>query len=88
MRYVDGHVDFPLVLRGPYGNHLDGDSFTGPFEDGTLKGHVDLARLRAGHAGGAFWSVFAPCPKNGTDFSDANYADSKGSVTPLLTASC
>lgn len=87
MRYVDGHVDFPLVLRGYYGNHLDGDSFTGPFEDGTLKGHVDLARLRAGHAGGAFWSVFAPCPKNGTDFSDANYADSKSSVTPLLTAS-
>ncbi|KAK0758705.1 hypothetical protein N5P37_009104 [Trichoderma harzianum] len=73
---IDGHVDFPLVLRGYYGNHLDGDSFTGPFEDGTLKGHVDLARLRAGRAGGAFWSVFAPCPKNGTDFSDANYADS------------
>ncbi|KAK1237593.1 hypothetical protein MKX07_006721 [Trichoderma sp. CBMAI-0711] len=73
---IDGHVDFPLVLRGPYGNHLTGDDFTGPFENGTLKGHVDLARLRAGRAGGAFWSVYAPCPANGTDFSDDNYADS------------
>ncbi|KAL7949202.1 membrane dipeptidase domain-containing protein [Trichoderma barbatum] len=73
---IDGHVDFPLVLRAYYGNHLDGDSFTTPFENGTLKGHVDLARLRAGRAGGAFWSVYAPCPANGTDFSDATYADS------------
>lgn len=37
-------------------------------------GHVDIPRLRAGHNGGAFWSVFWPCPANGTDYSDANYA--------------
>ncbi|UKZ83630.1 hypothetical protein TrVFT333_011439 [Trichoderma virens FT-333] len=73
---IDGHVDFPLVLRSYYGNHLDGESFSAPFENGTLMGHVDLARLRAGRSGGAFWSVFAPCPENGTDYSDANYADS------------
>ncbi|RFU73462.1 membrane dipeptidase [Trichoderma arundinaceum] len=73
---IDGHVDFPLVLRGFYGNHLDSDEFSDPFENGTLKGHVDLARLRAGRAGGAFWSVYAPCPENGTDFSDENYAAS------------
>ncbi|KAL7928606.1 membrane dipeptidase domain-containing protein [Trichoderma chlorosporum] len=73
---IDGHVDFPIALRGLYGNHLDGESFSAPFENGTLLGHVDLARLRAGRSGGAFWSVFAPCPENGTDFSDANYANS------------
>lgn len=28
-------------------------------------------------SGGAFWSVFWPCPENGTDFSDENYQPSK-----------
>lgn len=39
--------------------------------------HVDLPRLKEGRNGGAFWSAFVPCPKNGTDFSDENYADCK-----------
>ncbi|KAL7797444.1 membrane dipeptidase domain-containing protein [Trichoderma ceciliae] len=73
---IDGHVDFAIILRMSYGNHLDSDEFSRPFENGTLQGHVDLARLRAGRAGGAFWSVYAPCPENGTDFSDENYAAS------------
>lgn len=37
-------------------------------------GHVDIPRLKAGKAGGAFWSAFVECPANGSDFSDANYA--------------
>lgn len=37
-------------------------------------GHVDLPRLRAGMNGGAFWSVFWPCPENGSDYSDGAYA--------------
>lgn len=36
-------------------------------------GHVDLPRLRAGMNGGAFWSVFWPCPSKGQDYSDDNY---------------
>ena len=39
-----------------------------------MPSHVDIPRLKEGKSGGAFWSVFAPCPKNGTDFTDANYA--------------
>lgn len=39
--------------------------------------HVDLPRLAEGKNGGAFWSAFVPCPKNGLDFSDENYADCK-----------
>ena len=39
-------------------------------------GQIDLPRLRRGKVGGAFWSVFAPCPANGTDMSDENYAAS------------
>ena len=47
--------------------------------------HVDLPRLREGLNGGAFWSVYVPCPANGTDFSDENYAESKrrSSVTTV-----
>lgn len=37
-------------------------------------GQVDLPRLDAGRVGGSFWSAFVPCPANGSDFSDANYA--------------
>ncbi len=37
--------------------------------------HVDLPRLKKGKNGGAFWSAFVPCPANGTDFSDENYAE-------------
>ncbi|KAH6648882.1 membrane dipeptidase [Truncatella angustata] len=40
-----------------------------------LPSHVDLPRLREGQNGGAFWSVYAPCPKNGSDWSDDNYKD-------------
>lgn len=38
---------------------------------------MDLPRLREGQNGGAFWSVFVPCPANGSDFSDENYATSR-----------
>ncbi len=39
--------------------------------------HTDLPRLKDGKVGGAFWSAFTPCPKNGMDFSDGNYADGR-----------
>lgn len=73
---IDGHVDFPLVLRLVYGNKIEGSAFREAFENGTLPGHVDLHRLRQGASGGAFWSVYAPCPKDDSDFSDENYATS------------
>lgn len=52
-------------------------NFTEPFEKGGMLGHVDIPRLREGQNGGAFWSVFVPCPENGSDFSDENYAASQ-----------
>ncbi|PQK11723.1 hypothetical protein BB8028_0003g03470 [Beauveria bassiana] len=73
---IDGHVDFPVLLRGRYGNRIEDAEFKQAFENGTLLGHVDLHRLRQGASGGAFWSVYAPCPKHGDDFSDGNYAAS------------
>lgn len=76
-RSPDGHVDFPLVLRAFYRNRIYSEDFRQAFENGTVSGHVDLKRLRDGRSGGAFWSVYSPCPENGTDFSDENYAASE-----------
>jgi membrane dipeptidase len=75
--FSDGHVDFPLVVRALFGNRIYNPDFSEPFENGDLKSHVDLKRLRDGQSGGAFWSVYAPCPANYSDFSDENYASSK-----------
>ncbi|KAK3494082.1 membrane dipeptidase-domain-containing protein [Neurospora crassa] len=70
---IDGHNDLPILLRAAFKNHINDKNFTTGWEDGTLPGHVDLARLRAGMNGGAFWSLFWPCPANGSDFSEENY---------------
>lgn len=47
--------------------------------------HTDLPRLKEGKVGGSFWSAFTPCPKNGTDFSDRNYAAGR-SICAHLTS--
>ncbi|KAJ5194535.1 uncharacterized protein N7498_007973 [Penicillium cinerascens] len=73
---IDGHDDFPIFIRQFYHNHIHESNFTKSFADGTLGGHVDLLRLKRGHVGGTFWSVFVPCPADWTDFSDENYAAS------------
>ncbi|VBB75966.1 Putative dipeptidase 1 precursor [Podospora comata] len=70
---IDGHNDLAILLRAYYNNHIYDDNFTKPFTKGGLTGHVDIPRLRAGMNGGAFWSVFWPCPSNGSDFSDSSY---------------
>ena len=66
-----------MMVRLAVQNRIYNKNFTDPFENGTLEGHVDLPRLKDGKVGGTFWSVFVECPKDGMDFSDANYAASK-----------
>ncbi|RDW77241.1 dipeptidase-2 [Coleophoma cylindrospora] len=73
---IDGHNDLAILVRFLYNNHIYDDEFKKPFEEGGSPAHVDLPRLIKGKSGGAFWSAFVPCPANGTDFSDANYAKS------------
>ncbi|KAI1166401.1 dipeptidase [Nemania serpens] len=73
---IDGHNDLAILIRALYGNHIYGKNFTEPFTKGGMAYHTDLPRLKQGQNGGAFWSVFAPCPANGTDYSDENYAAS------------
>lgn len=65
---IDGHNDLPILLRAIYGNHIYNESFRDPFENGKSPGHVDLVRLREGLNGGAFWSVYWPCPNKMLDF--------------------
>ncbi|MCJ1401688.1 hypothetical protein MMC11_004905 [Xylographa trunciseda] len=72
---IDGHNDLAIMVRYLYNNQIYSKNFTEPFEKGGLKFHVDLPRLKAGKSGGAFWSAFVGCPKNGSDFSDTNYAE-------------
>ncbi|OKL56653.1 hypothetical protein UA08_08298 [Talaromyces atroroseus] len=62
---IDGHNDWPHLIRGFYDNRLDER-----FDSGrSLVGHVDLERLRKGMSGGAFWSVYVDCPAT-DDFAD------------------
>lgn len=70
---IDGHNDLPILLRAIYGNHIYNESFRDPFENGKSPGHVDLVRLREGLNGGAFWSVYWPCPNKMLDFEDEIY---------------
>ena len=63
------------MLRFLYGNKIYEKNFTKRFEHGGLEFHVDIPRLRAGKSGGAFWSAYVQCPKNGTDFSDGTYVE-------------
>ncbi|OAA63437.1 Peptidase M19, renal dipeptidase [Niveomyces insectorum RCEF 264] len=65
LTYIDGHNDWPHLIRGFYDNKLDGRF--GPGND--LVGHVDLKRLRRGKSGGAFWSVYVDCPTS-DDYND------------------
>ncbi|KAI9841458.1 MAG: hypothetical protein M1837_000676 [Sclerophora amabilis] len=70
---IDGHNDLAILIRFLYNNHIYNETFTKPFEQGGFPHHVDIPRLREGNVGGAFWSAFVPCPKDGSDFSDENY---------------
>ena len=72
---LDGHNDLASLIRYAFQNNIYDKNFTDKWENGGLPGQVDLPRVKDGKIGGAFWSAFVLCPKNGSDFSDANYAE-------------
>lgn len=74
---IDGHNDLAILIRELYNNHIYDEKFQKLFSEGGMPAHVDLPRLKEGKVGGAFWSAFIPCPKNGSDFSNENYAQCK-----------
>ncbi|KAK1243196.1 hypothetical protein MKX07_003824 [Trichoderma sp. CBMAI-0711] len=55
---IDGHNDFPYMIRGWHlGKVGDVDARQ------MAIAHTDLDRLRMGRVGGVFWSAYVPCPK-------------------------
>ncbi|KAH8167713.1 hypothetical protein CIB48_g504 [Xylaria polymorpha] len=70
---IDGHNDLAILIRVLYNNHIYEQNFTEAFARGGMAYHVDLPRLKEGQNGGAFWSVYTPCPANGSDYSEENY---------------
>ena len=68
---IDGHNDFPFVLR----QQLHGKLYDHDFEVERLGSHTDFQKMREGMMGGHFWSVFVPCPEDlipGVDLHDPN----------------
>jgi len=64
---IDGHNDLPWEYRDRVKNHLaqldirqDQSHLAKPL-------HTDIARLKAGHVGGQFWSVYVPVTLKGAD---------------------
>ncbi|HET7434184.1 MAG TPA: dipeptidase [Thermoanaerobaculia bacterium] len=64
---IDGHNDLPWQFRERVKNHMaqldiaqDQSKLEKPL-------HTDIARLKAGHLGGQFWSVYVPVELKGAD---------------------
>ncbi|MGE0580559.1 MAG: dipeptidase [Steroidobacteraceae bacterium] len=54
---IDGHNDLPIVIRGAKGAPGDVAAYD---LRGHAPGQTDIPRLRAGHVGAQFWSVYIP----------------------------
>lgn len=73
---IDGHNDMLILIRTKYDNHINSGNFSRDLIEGGMPGQFDIPRAKAGQMGGAFWSAWVPCPADGFDFSDKNYAES------------
>ncbi|HEU4629085.1 MAG TPA: membrane dipeptidase, partial [Gemmatimonadaceae bacterium] len=63
---VDGHNDLPWAVREDSAAPMDVRAYDLRTH---TRGMTDLARLKAGHVGGQFWSVYIPGERD-----DPNYA--------------
>ncbi|HVW67868.1 MAG TPA: dipeptidase [Steroidobacteraceae bacterium] len=67
---IDGHNDLPWEIRNRIAGGLTGIDLTAdtahlPTPAGAMPLMTDLPRLRAGHVGGQFWSVWIPAEMQG-----------------------
>jgi len=67
---IDGHNDLPWEIRerfksDPGAVNLSADTQHLPLEEGQAALMTDIPRLRAGHVGAQFWSVWIPVSANG-----------------------
>lgn len=88
---IDGHNDFPFLLR----QQLHGEIYGHDFEAETLGSQTDFHRMKEGMMGGQFWSVYVPCPEDlvpGVDLNDPNRRvpdmnePNVGTVSPILSS--
>ena len=66
---IDGHNDFPFLLR----QQLKGKIYDHDFLAKRLASHTDFRKMKDGMMGGQFWSVFVPVPEDlvpGADLND------------------
>jgi membrane dipeptidase len=54
---IDGHNDFPYMIRGWFRNDINGQN--AHLYDMPI-GQTDLQRLQKGQLGGQFWSAYVP----------------------------
>lgn len=57
---IDGHNDFPYLIR----QQLHNEIYAHDFETQRLTSHSDFQKMREGRMGGQFWSVFVPCQED------------------------
>ena len=67
---IDGHNDLPWEIRerfksDPAAAHLEADTSHLPLEAGQAALMTDIPRLRSGHVGAQFWSVWVPVSSQG-----------------------
>ncbi|KAM6300704.1 dipeptidase 1 [Aegotheles albertisi] len=61
---IDGHNDLPWQLLGRFNNQLGLPEANLTLLAGT---HTNIPKLRLGHVGGQFWSVYVPCETQNKD---------------------
>ena len=64
---IDGHNDLPWQYRERVKNHLAGLDLRQDQSKLEKPLHTDIARLRQGHVGAQFWSVYVPASLKGAD---------------------
>ncbi|KAK5451817.1 hypothetical protein LTS15_007540 [Exophiala xenobiotica] len=68
---IDGHNDFPYLIRQQMHNQI----YDHDFHKERIGGHSDFQKMKDGMMGGQFWSVYVPCPEDlvpGVDLWDKN----------------
>jgi membrane dipeptidase len=68
---IDGHNDFPFLIRQQLRNKI----YDTDFKKERLTSHSDFEKMREGKMGGQFWSVYVSCPEDlvpGVDLTDVN----------------
>jgi membrane dipeptidase len=62
---IDGHNDWPMALRMSFGERWWQQDLTQDSRTWQRPMHTDIGRLKQGHVGGQFWSVYVPASVTG-----------------------